>query len=525
MAGKSNLVNLDAMIKRADFALNDDDDDQLAFEKFNTIPARELMSGGFTGSILRKPDFQRETNHWTPEQVASLLECYINGDLIPSVILWRSPSYLFVIDGGHRLSVLKAWMEDDYGDGQISHKMFGHEIPAEQKKAADKTRKLVKERVNTWAYYKSLQDDDDGITQEQRTKLLTLTSRGLQVQWVQGNADKAEASFFNINMKGTPLDDLEELLLRNRKKPVPIAARAIIRAGRGHKYWSQFSDEIGGCIEDESKKLSTLLFSPEIKRPIKTLDLPLGGSKGIRTAIRVLISFILFANRDQQSMIPSVESFPDDLDGNLTFSVMKKVTTLASRITGNGKGSLGLHPAIYYYGPSGRHSTPMFLGTSSLIAEKIANNDKAFFRKFTNIRESLESLLIEHKDLIATILQKNISKYRVSRYHTLLNKIIDALNAGEQVSEQELISFSELDGKIIAGDFKRTSAKINDEDKSKVFIDIALKNGIKCSICGGYIDVEKSVSYDHIERVRDGGIGSADNTQLTHPYCNQSVKQ
>lgn len=347
----------------------------------------------------------------------------------------------------------------------------------------------------------------------------------MQVQWVQGNADKAGASFFNINTKGTPLDDLEELLLKNRKKPVPIAARAIIRAGRGHKYWSQFGETASEKIEEEAKKLNTLLFSPEIKRPIKTLDLPLGGSKGIRTAIRVLIDFILFSNRKQQCEIPTVESFEDDQDGQLTYSVMKKVTLLASRITGNDKGSLGLHPAIYYYGPSGRHSTPMFLGTSSFIAEKIANNDKSFFQKFTNVREKLESILIEHKDLIATILQKSISKYRVPKYHKLLNKIINALDAGEEVGEQELISFTELEGKIIAGDFRKTSVKISDDDKSKLFIDVALKHGIKCSICGGYIDIEKSVSYDHIERVRDGGAGSVDNTQLTHPYCNQSVKQ
>ena len=132
MVARSNLVNLDAMIKRADFAYQDETSS--TFEKTNNIPARELASDGFTGKILRKPDFQRETNHWTPEQVVSLLECYINGDLIPSVILWMSPAYLFVIDGGHRLSVIKAWIEDDYGDGQISHKLFGHEISSEQKK-------------------------------------------------------------------------------------------------------------------------------------------------------------------------------------------------------------------------------------------------------------------------------------------------------------------------------------------------------------------------------------------------------
>jgi hypothetical protein len=131
MVGKSNLVNLDAMIKREDFA--SDEGDNSTYETINNISVRDLIAGGFTVPILRKPDFQRETNHWTPDQVVSLLECYVHGDLIPSVILWRSPSYLFVIDGGHRLSALKAWVEDDYGDGALSHKMFGHEISSEQK--------------------------------------------------------------------------------------------------------------------------------------------------------------------------------------------------------------------------------------------------------------------------------------------------------------------------------------------------------------------------------------------------------
>lgn len=524
MASRSNLVNLDAMIKRADFALTDDEG--LSFEQFNTIPARELISGGLTGSILRKPDFQRETNHWTPEQVVSLLECYIHGDLIPSVILWRSTSYLFVIDGGHRLSVLKAWMEDDYGDGQISHKMFGHDISREQIKAAERTRRLVKERVNTWAYYKSLQDDEDDITQEQRTKLLILTSRGLPVQWVQGNADKAETSFFNINTKGTPLDALEETLLKNRRKPVPIAARAIIRAGKGHKYWSGFSNELADRIETEALSLHKLIFKPEINRPIKTLDLPLGGSKGVRTAMQVLIDFILFACRAQQYEKPlTIDSFNDDIDGSGTALALKKVNNLARRITGNENGSLGLHPAIYYYGPSGVHSTPMFLGTASLISEKIANNDKDFFQKFTEARSTLEAILIENKDLIATILQKNISKYRIQKYHQLLNRIIGDISDKNIVDEGRIIQLSELKGKLLSGDFTKPSPSISDEDKSKLFINIALSHCLKCPICNGYLDAEKSVSYDHIDPVRNGGSGAVDNIQLTHPYCNQSFKQ
>jgi len=90
MAVKSNLVNLDAMILREDFALADED--ASLFEKVQTISLRDFTEGGLMGPNLRKPDFQRETNHWTPEQIASLLECYVNGDLIPSVILWQSPA-------------------------------------------------------------------------------------------------------------------------------------------------------------------------------------------------------------------------------------------------------------------------------------------------------------------------------------------------------------------------------------------------------------------------------------------------
>ncbi|MBU2926146.1 DUF262 domain-containing protein [Colwellia sp. 1_MG-2023] len=525
MAAKSNLVNLDAMIKRADFAHKQDENS--SFETFNSIPARELASGSPIVALLRKPDFQRETNHWTPDQVVSLLECYINGDLIPSVILWMSPSFLFVIDGGHRLSVIRAWMEDDYGDGQISHKLFGHDISSEQKKAAEKTRKLVKEKIGAWSYYQSLlkDNDSDDITPEQRKKLSTLTARGLPVQWVKGDTDKAETSFFNINMKGTPLDPLEELLLRNRKRPVPIAARAIIRAGKGHRYWSLFEKEKTEVIEAQSLKLHRLLFDPEIKKPIKTLDLPLSGSKGIRTAIQILIDFILIANSNQKDGVVKLDKYPEDLSGDGTLDVLKKTITLASRITGNDRGSLGLHPAIYFYGPTGRHSSAMFLGAITLFNEKLIQNNKSFFTKFTNVRAKLEAILISNKELVATILQKHISHKRVNIFKDLLEKIVVKLSEEQEITQNDLIVFSQLDGKLISGDVQNGNSKITDEQKSKLFINVALNNALTCPICNGYLDVDKSVSYDHIQRVREGGVGNSENVQLTHPYCNQSIKQ
>jgi hypothetical protein len=522
MALRSNLVNLDAMIKREDFAASDAESS--SFENVSTISLRDFTQGGLIGPNLRKPDFQRETNHWAPEQVVSLLECFANGDLIPSVILWQSPTYLFVIDGGHRLSVLKAWIEDDYGDGPTSQAFFGYQISDEQKKIAEKVRTLVSKKVGSWRHYQA-KSTDENLDQAERKRLNALITRGLPIQWVKGDADKAESSFFKINTKGTPLDDIEELLLRSRKKPISIAARAIIRAGKGHRYWSSFEQEKASEIERIAKSLHSTLFDPEIKRPIKTLDLPLGGPKGVRTALQVLIDMSLIAVRNQQGQPKDLTATNDDFDGTETVRVLNKTLALARRITGNDDGSLGLHPAVYFYGPTGRHSGPMFMGTVSLIGRKISNNDKTFFQKFTGSRAKLEEILVMNKDLIATILQKHVSSRRVGKYADLLDGLIDRVHSNLAVSETEIVELADLNGKIVTGSNNLAAKDFSDDAKSESFINTALVSSIKCPICKGYLDTEKSVSYDHIVRAREGGLGQALNCQLTHPYCNQSVKQ
>lgn len=67
--------------------------------------------------------------------MVELVKSFIEGELIPAIILWRSSgNYIFVIDGSHRLSALASWINDDYGDGPISMEYYGGEIPEEQKK-------------------------------------------------------------------------------------------------------------------------------------------------------------------------------------------------------------------------------------------------------------------------------------------------------------------------------------------------------------------------------------------------------
>jgi hypothetical protein len=92
-----------------------------------------MLKEEFFAQSLRKPDFQRETSNWTPQKIVDLVAAFLDGDLIPAIILWRSCHYVFVIDGAHRPSALLAWIYDDYGDKSRSINYFQNQVPEEQK--------------------------------------------------------------------------------------------------------------------------------------------------------------------------------------------------------------------------------------------------------------------------------------------------------------------------------------------------------------------------------------------------------
>lgn len=68
-----------------------------------------------------------------------------------------------------------------------------------------------------------------------------------------------------------------------------------------------------------------------------------------------------------------------------------------------------------------------------------------------------------------------------------------------------------------------TTGAFNSGNKSEVYIQEAYKKAPRCAICGGLLHTH-SISIDHIQRKRDGGLGCVENGQLTHPYCNTGVK-
>lgn len=527
MPTRSNFVNLDAMFPRADFALIDEKD-AYSTENQSTLGLRDLSRGALMLPNLRKPDFQRETNHWEPEQVASLVQSFMEGDLIPAVILWRSPTYVFVIDGGHRLSALRAWVEDDYGDRHLSRSFFINQITKAQLKAAQRTRELIDSLVGSYEQWKKLNDTDPKPVLEpnERRRLNRFSTGTIPIQWVIGDVEKAESSFFKINKQGTPLDEVEELLLRNRHRPIPIAARSIIRAGEGHQYASAFDEDMRSKIRDRARRLYTLLFEPEHTSPLRTLDLPLGGNAGVRAALSLLIDLILIANRNQQGKpIHVADDQPADLDGHATVHVLDRTLRLIQRMTGNEHGSLGLHPAVYFYSTTGRFAPPLFMAMARLIATKLIDNDQGFFERFTRVRHPFEELLVSRRALFTTLSQQISSRNRYDRLAGLFDYLIAELSNGITPDDNAIVSKAGLRAAVLVPKVEASAARFSEGTKSAAFLREAIRSALRCPICNGYLDTSKSVSYDHLDPVRSGGKGDEDNCQLTHPYCNQSVKQ
>jgi Protein of unknown function DUF262/HNH endonuclease len=513
-------VNLDALIPREDFEVEENIN---SGKKKETISIEDIKPNSFFFSYIRKPDFQRETNEWDSQKISEFIKSFIEGDLIPAIILWRSTGgYLFVIDGSHRLSALSAWVNDDYGDGIISKLFYDGVIPDEQIEIAEATRKLVNKIVGSYKDFELALTHPDKVKPEVFKYARNLGALAIQLQWVEGDASKAESSFFKINQQAAPIDKTELKLLKSRKKPNSIAARAIIRSGKGHKYWSCFPHEIQQEIQEIAKEINQILFEPKLQTPIKTLDIPMGGKLSSAQTLPLILDFVNIVNKIDFDK----NEIEDDTTGKTTINFLKNVRRIAYRLNSNHPSSLGLHPIIYCYSREGRHRTVSFFAVVDL-AMKLELLKK--LNDFIDVREKFEEFLLKYDHLIRQIYEKH--KDVQKSYKPISNffqQIIAHLKTGKTIDDiiKQITSSNDFKYLMVRNLEQQTTSytkEFNTNKKSEIYIKEALQNAPKCKICSGLIH-KNSISIDHIQRKQDGGLATLDNGQITHPYCNTTYK-
>lgn len=532
----SSKVNLDAIIRREDFEIQDNTN--ISISKSSTFSIKDLEEDSFFLPVLRKPDFQRETNEWSSEKICEFIKSFLDGDLIPAIILWRSAGgTIFVIDGAHRISALAAWVHDDYGDGNYSKLFYDGVLPEKQIEIAEQARIHIRKEIGAFKDYKLALKHPEKVDDKIIERSKSLGVSAIQLQWVEGNSEKAEASFFKINQQASPINPTELLLLKTRKKPNGIAARAIIRSGKGHKYWSAFSEENQSKIQTIAKEINDLLFTPSLSYPIKTLDLPIAGSINSASSLSLIFNFVNIVNGikiknesvDSSTVAITDEKnniLEDDTDGTITIDFLRKCRKVARRINSIHPSSLGLHPAVYFYSlNNGNHKTASFFAVTSLMLD-FEKNDT--YKKFIAVRYDFEKFLLKYDFFI----QQIVRKYRsaMDSYEHLKNYfliLIEKMLEGK--TEEQIITEITKDPKFKYLKVEiETKTQVEEKEfssgtKSAIFIREALPMALQCKICNGFIH-KSSISIDHIQRKEDGGMGVIDNAQLTHPYCNTTIK-
>lgn len=507
---------MDALISREDFEVIEENSRVSSFNQ--NVSVKDLETGEFFYAGLRKPDFQRETSDWTDDQLCEFIQSFIDGDLIPAVILWNSGPYNFVIDGAHRLGALIAWINDDYGDGTISKKFFNDEIDEEQRDIAKKTRTKIKNTVKPYSEYKKATADSNNTDRDMLEKALSLGRTSIQLQWVSGGAEKAEQSFFKINQKASKINDTEIELLQSRRKAFAIASRAIMRAGAGHQYWSKFQPQIMEDIESIAKDISGLIFQPKISGAIRTLDLPLIKKYNSPQTN----SFIFDLVKKCNGVPTNTKKIDDDIDGLLTVTYLKNTRRFLRRVNSSHPSSLGLHPLVYFYNKRGNHIYSAILAWVDIVKE--IEKSPQSLKSFCLIRYDLEMFLIKYKHFISGLNARYGSGTKSHKHISKVTKLIISL-LKKRETESDIVGaiLEEFPFLTKSDDVNVTSPRFSTDIKSQIYIQEALPKSSTCSFCNAFIH-QNSISFDHVIRKEDGGKGSVENGALMHPYCNTSAK-
>ena len=509
---KQNRVNLDALLTRADlFEIPDSIISDTQVLRFSDLKPSAIFS------MLRKPDFQRETDNWTPEQIFRLIETASKGDIIPSVILWQSGAKIFVVDGAHRLSALIAWVQDDYGAGELSLKHYQGRIPEQQRIMHETTKALVAE-IGPWSKFENTTG---------------LPLKDIQVQWIKNaSSDQAASAFFRINQGGTVIDPVETRILKAKRSALSIATRIITRGGTGHAYWSHFSDTASKEAAPRiGSELYKLLYAPTLQTPIKTTEVPLAGLGYGAPVLRFAFDLVALANKlpipDSSKSRPPELAFADDDTGVETVRYLKRTKRIVDLVLSNEKHSLGMHPALYFYAPGAGFQSAALFNVITWLNEL---EQKGGINRFIapGVRGCFESIIIEHPVIVKPLAHKLGSGVRNRKNMVkLLHRLLEISEMTKDPAEGWQLITAEFPH--LAGDEAEEMAEANKGVPGRAFSSTVksavtlsgLGNIDRCRLCGGLLH-PNGKTLDH-ERARSaGGDSSRGNARWVHPVCNSN---
>jgi hypothetical protein len=561
-------VYLDHLIERESFRYTRSQE-QLRYDKRSEQPYLRIDDLLVPQRVekLRKPDFQRATRAWTPEDCVSLLDSLVNEQTIPSIIMWSSPDngLDYILDGGHRVSAVLAWLRDDWGGNLTPDEYRDDEEKAAIEIAARKVRNLVDATVGNVGEYIEAEQLLSQIVRAGGKPLDEMTEKAFRralfygdllkgniwfhILWVRGDYEKAEQSFIKINKSGKQLTPWERRLIENRNSSFARAVMSVANISSARHYWPQqipdsSTSDVASDVEQILAGVTSLhqeLFKPPYKRQVRTLEQPLLISETYNRPYYIAEFLTVVAGgRGQEAETDKLISAGRDASPLAIVQEGLKLITDAEDaldhiVTASPK-SLALPPAVYLYTSGGRYVRSLLYGLLYWLLAGDEAEVRQRKRVFCAYRASFERVFIGHKDeFVGNISRRSGSGAEITtqtaRY---FNGILDlvARHKGDTTSEAFGIDFGEFIDRLLKKRASRSqsngvanstvgkSRTFTPAQQSMVYLREMLRTPITCGLCGGILDITGPVQHDHVQPFGQGGKTIPDNDRLTHLFCN-----
>lgn len=520
--------------------------------------------------LLRKPDFQRATWAWTPEDCVELLESVLHERVVPSVIMWLSPDgSQYVLDGGHRISVLLAWIKDDWGDKLASDKYTDRIFERDSKAAARSVRDLLRRRdigffddyMEAEAQYGQLEErlgrppqfgeiDPASLKQAEMARKWEGVNIGFPIQWVKGDYVTAEQSFLKINKTGRQLSEWETKLVENRSSSFARTVMSISQVNDAEHCWPIRDPEVTANAELQGKvsrilkgvhDLHQLLFTPEYVTPVNRPEQPLLATPWTQPELMPFyLAEVLTITEGKKGRKPETDYLikldrraPTSLIINNGLKLVQNALDVLWNIHGPSPRSLGLMPLVYFYNPQGVYVRSLLYGMLYWLnhgpEERFVLNRK---RLFSAYREAFEEVLLASKNSIIYRITRRLGSgsevtYATARYYQGLLELL--IRHGGEINSQafkdeheiliETLGKARADG---AEELEPESASRTYRGRMRSGVNVRdfLERFNRCEICGGRYLAGLYTQVDHIQQHSQGGKTTLSNGRNTHPFCN-----
>ncbi len=479
---------------------------------------------------LYKADNQRSTEYWRLEEIVEFMqECMSNPNTWLTVLYWMDENgNIYVIDGGHRVSLLIAWIKRYFADEQVDN---APNFDDQQK--AD--LRYIRDKLGECCDFQKILADPSLMEVKDNIEKLSI-----RFMHVVGSPEDARKAFESINSKSKRLDRWEESHLKNRGRDTFYAIYACCYLNDNRANLIDLGEDEINRIIVLGEKIHNLLF----KNILLDTDLTHGKRIGLVTELLNILS-----NGSDMDL--------DESDGQAkrVFDRLLALYTILSRIAkpqgDNRNVSLGLHPQLYFFKDS-RFQITSFLAWFAIIAESHHENK---LQHFTSVRKSVETLIanfpiattetvgkfgsgIKGHDRLQIVYRAFIkigSKVTIdfddeSSLNTIilaLSKSFDYLNFNEHLEAgfhgirdeqaiQDIVNFVEE----LKPDERPKAQKFSLTTKTILRQKFNIQNQNFCRICDGLL-YSPSTEVDHYIAMAMGGHGNLDNAVLLHPYCNR----